>query len=366
MEENPKNLNFVNFITALFLLPTGVVIGGSAGMFFTLIGATASLYQIFSYKGFIDGEIFLKIRKFFWDREDAPVDNISRMGATAYLILLLLTMIYYNIRITSDQIIYIGIFAAVLVRKTKKFLSDWLPFAVLIFAYDAMRGIADNLGTQVHFMELIYAEKLLFFGQLPTMWLQEHFYTYGVTGVHDIIAIIFYSLHFTPPALFGVYIWIKRDSFFKKYRDSMILVSYAALLTFLLYPAAPPWLASNEGLIPHVNKIIFEVDSSYLPASFSTLYVLVNANPVAAIPSLHAAYPWVTFIFAMKLWGKKGLPMILLPFGVGFSSIYLGEHYIIDIIIGFIYATLVYLVVERIYNRTKSENPQPKTQEDES
>jgi len=354
-----KKPSFVNLITTLSLILAGVVVGGSAGMFLSLIGAAASLYLIFSYKGFMDRAFPSKLRNLLRSDDDTPVDPIAQIGALSYLILILLTMIYYNLRITADQIIYIGVFGAALIGRTKKFLSDWLPFAVLIFAYEAMRGIADNMGMQVHFVELMHAERLLFFGHLPTIWLQEQFYTHGVTGIHDILALTFYTLHFTPAAIFGIYIWIKHNSLFKKYRDSMILVSYAALITFLLYPAAPPWMASDEGYIPHINRIMDEIDQGYIPTTFVTLCALASSNSVAAMPSLHAAYPWMAFLFAFIIWGKKGLPMILLPLGISLSAVYLGEHYIIDIIAGFIYATLTYLVVERLYSRKDISKDQP-------
>lgn len=349
MEARLKKINYVNLVSALMLMATGIIVGGSAGIYLTLIGAVAAIYLIFFYMGFLDGRILPWIIGFFKDKGGTPVDPIAQIGALSYFILILITMVYYNIRITADQIIYIGIFGAAIIGKTKRFLSDWLPFAVLIFAYEAMRGIADNMGANVHFTELISAEKLLFLGQLPTIWLQEQFYVQGVTGMHDIIALIFYTLHFTPAAIFGIYIWVKHDRFFKKYRDSMIMVSYAALITFLLFPSAPPWMASNEGYIQPINRIIKEMDRGYIPTTFATICVLVTSNPVAAVPSLHAAYPWIAFMFAYMIWGKKGIPVILLPLGVSLSAVYLGEHYIVDILIGFMYATAAYLVVERIY-----------------
>jgi membrane-associated phospholipid phosphatase len=70
-----------------------------------------------------------------------------------------------------------------------------------------------------------------------------------------------------------------------------------------------------------------------------------GANPVAAMPSLHAAYPTYIALVAMRVWGKKGIPVIALPAGVMFATFYLGHHYVIDALAGAVYALVAFLVV---------------------
>ena len=47
------------------------------------------------------------------------------------------------------------------------------------------------------------------------------------------------------------------------------------------------------------------------------------------------------------MWGKRGIPVILLPLGVIFATIYLGHHYVVDALAGATYATVVFLTVFR-------------------
>ena len=73
--------------------------------------------------------------------------------------------------------------------------------------------------------------------------------------------------------------------------------------------------------------------------------VASGPNPVAAVPSLHIAYPTYLALISITVWGKRGLPVILLPFRVLFSAVYLGHHYVVDGLIGAGYALAVYLLL---------------------
>ena len=66
---------------------------------------------------------------------------------------------------------------------------------------------------------------------------------------------------------------------------------------------------------------------------------------MAAMPSLHAAYPWLFFLFACRLWGKRGALVIVYPAAVFFAVVYLGHHYVADIIGGVVYASASYVLV---------------------
>jgi len=85
-----------------------------------------------------------------------------------------------------------------------------------------------------------------------------------------------------------------------------------------------------------------------------SIYSLFGGNPVAAMPSIHAAFPLMIFFFLFK-WNKKvGLAIIPYVLGVWFAVIYLGEHYFIDVAMGALYATVIFIIVEKITNRAKA------------
>jgi membrane-associated phospholipid phosphatase len=62
------------------------------------------------------------------------------------------------------------------------------------------------------------------------------------------------------------------------------------------------------------------------------------SNPVAAMPSLHAACALLIVVFFwgdMRTWMKP--IALLLPAAMSFCLVYFGEHYVADIIMGFVY-----------------------------
>lgn len=81
------------------------------------------------------------------------------------------------------------------------------------------------------------------------------------------------------------------------------------------------------------------------PIDLPSIYRFFGANLVAAVPSLHAAYPWLTFLFVRKYFKRTGTLFIPYVLGVWFAIVYLGEHYVFDIIIGVLYSQLVYILI---------------------
>lgn len=86
---------------------------------------------------------------------------------------------------------------------------------------------------------------------------------------------------------------------------------------------------------------------------FKTIYDYIGVNPFAAFPSLHSAFPCLIAIFALKIWKKKALPVLVLPTMIWFSAVYLGEHYVIDVIGGIAYASFASILAcnkEKVFN----------------
>ncbi len=68
------------------------------------------------------------------------------------------------------------------------------------------------------------------------------------------------------------------------------------------------------------------------------------------MPSLHAAYPVITYLFLAKQFPKFRLLLIIYLFSVWLSIMYLGEHYTFDIFMGAIYAMGAFLLVMKRKN----------------
>ncbi len=80
--------------------------------------------------------------------------------------------------------------------------------------------------------------------------------------------------------------------------------------------------------------------------SFSTwIFNKGNPNRIAAMPSLHAAYPTLVFLFTLAHWRRLAPFMLLYCLGLWFSIVYMGEHYVIDAIAGVVYAIVSFFAV---------------------
>jgi hypothetical protein len=129
-----------------------------------------------------------------------------------------------------------------------------------------------------------------------------------------------------------------------------------AFVTFALFPAAPPWLASREGILEETTRLIGPIsgDIPFLALSFEGLYERGTeyANPVAAVPSLHAAY---TLLFSLALWpfASRAVRALLAayPPAMAFALVYTAEHYLVDILLGWAYTLAAVWVIARIADR---------------
>jgi hypothetical protein len=198
---------------------------------------------------------------------------------------------------------------------------------------------------------MIRADELLF-GYLPTIKLQASLFDGVTLHWYDYMAVTLYISHFVIPMVVAFIFWIYDRKIFKSFTMTFLLLSYLAFFTFILFPAMPPWMASNQGYIPPLKKIMDQVMASFAhPIDVPSVYRFFGANLVAAVPSLHAAYPLLIFLFLhkkFKSWALLSLPYV---FGVWFAVMYLGEHYAIDVIIGIIYACVAYLIISFLEKR---------------
>jgi hypothetical protein len=107
-------------------------------------------------------------------------------------------------------------------------------------------------------------------------------------------------------------------------------MSFAAFVVFLLIPTAPPWWAHNLGALPGVHDLV----SRSLPSKVSPYFRQLDADRVAAFPSLHAAYPTLGALALWRVNRKTAYFTVPWCFIVFFSVIFLGEHYAIDVLGG--------------------------------
>lgn len=230
----------------------------------------------------------------------------------------------------------------------RRLIKDWLPIIGALLAYDLLRGVADGNLFPIHWEAPIHADKIFGLGQVPTVRLQDAIYTPGHLHFWDYAAFSFWFSHFFATLLVGACIWVFAYQWFHRFAACVVLLAAMGLVTYVLFPAAPPWLASHHGYLPEVFRINHAVVNN-LPvpkAGAAFQQGTTWANDVAAVPSLHAAYTMVICLFLWPRVNRRWRPLLAAyPIGMGLSLMYLGEHYLIDILLGWAYAAITVYAV---------------------
>ena len=277
-----------------------------------------------------------------------------------------------------------GLIAASIGRGHKVFVAirDWLPFALVLVLYDLSRGAATLLGAPTLWQFQPNADRWLFFGTVPTVWLQERMKMPEPPWWEVIISGIYMSFFVLPYVVAGV-LWLRNRSYWAAFIRRFLALSFAALVVYVMLPAAPPWAAAScmpadiaggpsgphcmyrgaagvpdGGLLgamhtsqPGANQFIERISTR----GWGTLHMqsagaLVNSgqasvNLVAAIPSLHAALTAMISIFLWRRVRRGWRPLLVAyPLAMAFVLVYSAEHFVIDILLGWALAAVVSLV----------------------
>lgn len=271
-----------------------------------------------------------------------------------YIVVMTAIMIWLGIGIAPDRYALVLLLGALVIKKARKFFIDWVPFLFILISYDFLRGLAGALVPRANFTFPILADQAIF-GVVPAVSLQAAFFNPLNLQWYDYFLTVFYFLHFALPLGFAYILWIYGRQYFKEFVTGISLLSYGAWATYVLFPAAPPWLANKEGLLPGITKVM-DLTFQAFPEKFSipTVYTALGPNIVAAVPSMHAAYPVLVLLFALHYFGKRALFFLPYVFTVWFSIIYLGEHYVFDILTGVLYAVVFFVITIKIIHRKKA------------
>ena len=276
-------------------------------------------------------------------------------NSKVWLGMVILYMSFMNIFVlkTTPELIVLQFALIILISKKmyfNKFMKDWLPYVGLFFLYEFLRGFADNLSPFYNItLYWIYNIEASIFKTLPTTTLQDLFLENPLVLN---LSLLFYTSFFYYSFLVAFILWYKNGELFTRYRNRFLLLSFASLLVFFLIPTAPPWFVAKIQEIAIRRPVYQEtILKNFIGLSFWSYFVY--GNPVAALPSLHTAWPAFTSLFLIKEFKEKKYYLtLIIPLMIGFSVVLTGEHFLIDIVAGWIFAVLALNInLTKIKNR---------------
>jgi hypothetical protein len=231
------------------------------------------------------------------------------------------------------------------------FARDWLPVVLLLTAYNLSRGFADN-GAVPHAFELIAADVWMFGwltdGQVPTIWLQQHLYDPTAVRWWDVAVSWVYFSHFVAALAAAVVLWLTERARWAAFMRRWAFLCASGLVTYFLYPAAPPWWAAQYGMLEEVARISTRGWRAFGMHGAGNLLNAgqIASNPVAAMPSLHTAFALFVVVFFLAGIRRRWWPLLLsYPLAMTFTLVYAGEHYVIDVLVGWAYVGLTFAAV---------------------
>ena len=92
-----------------------------------------------------------------------------------YLAAVTLFMVFVlHLSVSPERFLILMLIAALVLGRGKRFLADWIPFLVLFLSYEYLRGLSGKVGMPIH--DVTPLERLVSFGQVPTLTLQHALY----------------------------------------------------------------------------------------------------------------------------------------------------------------------------------------------
>jgi membrane-associated phospholipid phosphatase len=225
------------------------------------------------------------------------------------------------------------------IGRARSFLMAFVPYAAVWFIFTALRSLSDEtilartINTQV-----AQLERWLFGGQYPSVLLQDrmfdrmhlHWYDYACTAVH-------WSYFLIPHAV-AIRVWYKNSALFRHYLSAMTMLLSVGLCIYFLIPSNPPWLAPesvNSPSDPPIFRVMESVGKHLGGGLYNASYeVIGESNPIAAMPSIHMAITFLLVFPAFHAGKRWGIAALLYATAMGYSLIYLGEHFFVDVIAG--------------------------------
>jgi hypothetical protein len=179
-----------------------------------------------------------------WGPPRTGIDGrTAALAGVAFALALVAQVLTFGLSLTPDRYVLVLLAPALVLGRGRRFLLDFVPFVVLIVVYEECRGIAHTLHPHPYYAPQLDAEKALFFGHVPSVDLQDWLWT-GSLHWYDQFLSAMTRVHFIVPPTLAFGLWLKRRALFYRFAATLLVLSYAGALTFLLFPVGASWVAS--------------------------------------------------------------------------------------------------------------------------
>jgi hypothetical protein len=189
----------------------------------------------------------------------------------------------------------------------------------------------------------IVADRILGLGELPTVRLQRAFARTGSDGPRwralDHVLVWTHWSWFAVPHGAVAYLLLRHPRRFARAATITYAVFNLGAIFYWFAPTAPPWYAAGadertgQGA-REVRRMMVEYGEWFWKDRWSPLYSVFGGNPLAAMPSLHFATSVMAALLLAEVGPLPGAAGFAYTAALGFALVYLGEHYVVDLLAG--------------------------------
>jgi hypothetical protein len=189
----------------------------------------------------------------------------------------------------------------------------------------------------------ISIDRAIGLGELPTVRLQRALAVPRGFRARDKALISTHWVWFSVPHLALTYILYRHPERFPRAAVMTYGVFDLGAVCYWLIPTAPPWYAAEQGRLgepgdasqgPVIRRMMVEFGEEFWRDAWGPLYSVLGGNPFAAMPSLHFATSVMAAILLAETGPVAGAVGSAYAVGIGFALVYLGEHYVADLLAG--------------------------------
>jgi membrane-associated phospholipid phosphatase len=196
---------------------------------------------------------------------------------------------------------------------------------------------------------------LALFGIGPNTTLSDYFAIHHIPAL-DLYFAVPYAGFFVFTIVYGLYLFANDRERLNRYMWTLSLVYVITFVTWLALPVAPPWYIREHGCTILTGTMpsaagLLRVDQ-YLGIHYFQNFYARSPDVFGAIPSLHCAYPMFGVATAWRVATWRTWPVHLLyVFSMFAASIYLGHHWVVDGLAGWLAVLVAVLIVDYFHDR---------------
>lgn len=234
--------------------------------------------------------------------------------------------------------------------RSRELMRGLYPIGLVFIVYDGMRPF-QKLGlteSRIHLCDLRAVEASVFGAGGRTLhdyWQDHH------SAALDLICAVPYATFILWCVAGATYLYLRDRPAMKRFMWGFFLMNVAGFVTYHVLPAAPPWYFHAHGCVVDLatraseGPALARVDAMLGIAYFHGMYAKAS-SVFGALPSLHCAYPFLLVLEGWRSFGR-GLRVAAVAYYLlmVFSAVYLDHHWVLDALLGTLYAFAAWAVM---------------------